>query len=182
MTKYEWTKKHIKIATKDNPPENSKYIDAFLAAVKEAGEALTRTRFFELFKACGPPDDEDPDYFDYPVLDDHWVLIADFKEVWDMPSVAPLPLVTTQAKFGKVSLPDDFCVLGGTPDFIQNERYPICPGCDADMVLLLQLKSLPYEITSEVKALEAYTFGDAGNCHIFICPSCGILKASQESY
>ena len=182
MTKYEWTKKQIEIATADHPPENCKHIDAFLNAVKKAGQSLTRTKFFELYKTCGPGPDEDTDYFDYPVLDDHWALIADFSEAWEMPSTPSLPRITTQANAGNTNLPEDFCSLGGTPDWIQSEQFPICPECDCDMILFLQLKSLPYEVTEKDKALEAYTFGDAGNFHLFLCPKCGTHKTSMECY
>ena len=182
MTKYEWTKKQIEAATKDYPPDNRKYIDAFLEAVKKAGQSLTRTQFYELYKACGPGEEDDADYFDYPVLDDHWVLIANFSEAWDMPASPTLPRVTTKASVGKTSLPADFISLGGTPEWIQNERFPICPECDCDMVLFLQLKSLPYEITKKDEALRAYTFGDAGNFYLFHCPKCGTHKTSWECY
>jgi rubredoxin len=182
MTKYQWTKKQIEEATKDHPPDTPKYMDAFLAAVKEAGQSLTRTKFFELFEACSPSDDDDVDYFDYDILSDRWVLVADFSEAWAIPEAEPLPHITTTARCGAFSLPDDFCSLGGTPEWIQNEKYPICPECDADMVLFLQLKSLPYEITRQAEALCAYTFGDAGNFYLFHCPRCGTHKTSWECY
>lgn len=182
MSKYEWTKKEIDLAMNGDLPKNRKYIDAFLAAVKKAGPNLTRTKFFELYEACGPGDDQDVDYLDYPVFDDHWVLVADFSEAWDMPATPALPRITAKAAIRKIRLPDDFISLGGTPDWIQNERFPICPKCDCDMVLFLQLKSLPYEITKKDEALMAYTFGDAGNFYLFHCPKCGTHKTSWECY
>lgn len=182
MTKYEWTKKEVEIATTDYPPDNRRFIDAFLDAVKQAGQSLTRTKFFELYEACAPGEGEDADYFDYSVLDDHWVLGADFSEAWHMPPTPPLPEITTKATGGTIDLPDDFCRLGGTPDWIQNERFPICPECDCNMVLFLQLKSLPYEITKKVESLGAYTFGDAGNFYLFHCPKCDTHKTSWQCY
>ncbi|MBN8422810.1 MAG: hypothetical protein J0L73_28135 [Verrucomicrobia bacterium] len=182
MTKYEWTKKQVEMATLEHPPKNRAYIDSFLSAVEKAGQSLTRTQFFELYKASVPGEDEDVDYFDYPVLDDHWVLVADFKEAWDIPAPPALPRITTQAAAGETSLPADFCTLGGTPDWIQNECFPICHKCDGDMVLFLQLKSLPYEITEKEKALEACTFGDDGHFYLFLCPTCGTHKTSLECH
>jgi hypothetical protein len=182
MTKYEWTKKQIAEATKDYPPGNLKYIDAFLAEVMKAGQSLTRTKFFEIYEACGPSDEDDADYFDYAILSDHWVLVADFGEAWNLPEAEPLPHITTTAKFGTFSLPVDFCSLGGTPDWVQNENYPICPECDADMLLFLQLKSLPHSITSQKEELSVYTFGDAGNFYLFHCPKCDTHKTSWECY
>jgi hypothetical protein len=183
MTKYEWTKRHIDEAKKEYPPDNPKYMDDFLAAVKEAGQSLTRVKFFELFDSCAPPDDDDDiDYFDYDVLSDLWTLGANFGEAWTIPAPEPLPRITTTAKFHEQSLPDDFCSLGGTPEWIQEEKYPICPQCDNDMVLFLQLKSLPFELTRVTKALDAFTFGDAGNFYIFHCVKCATHKISCECY
>ena len=182
MTKYEWTKKQIYEATKDYPPENRRYLDAFLEEVKKAGESLTRTKYLELFEQGRPPLDADTDYFEYDVLDDRFALVANFSEAWQIPEVEPLPRITTTSKCGKVKLPDDFCTLGGTPDWIQNERFPICPQCDADMILFLQLKSLPYELTKKREDLAAFTFGDAGNFYLFQCPACDTYKTSSECY
>ena len=182
MTKYEWTKKQIEEVTKDYPPDNPKYMDAFLAEVKKAGQALTRTKFFELFEACAPSDDDTTDYFDYAILSDRWALVADFSEAWELQDSEPLPRITTSAQFGALPLPADFCSIGGTPDWIQNEKYPACPQCDADMVLFLQLKSLPHEITKQHETLRAYTFGDAGNFYLFHCPKCDTHRTSWECY
>jgi len=182
MTKYEWTKQQIEAATTDYPSDHPQYIDAFLEEVKHAGQSLTRTQFFELFEKCRPPEDADTDYFDYSVLDDHFSLAADFKEAWEIPDSEPLPIVTTKAHYSDVPLPDDFCRLGGEPEWIQNEKFPICGECDADMVLFLQLKSLPYEITKDRRELRAYTFGDAGNFYLFHCPKCRTHKTSWECY
>jgi hypothetical protein len=182
MTKYEWTRRQIEIATAGNPPENRKYIDAFLAAVKEAGQKLTMIQFFELYEACGPGDGGHADYFDYPVLDDHWVFNANFAEAWDISTTPTLPRVTTEAAVGNTTLPPDFISLGGTPEWIQEVRFPICAQCDCDMVLFIQLKSLPYEITKKDKSLQAYTFGDAGNLYLFHCPKCGTHKTSWECH
>jgi hypothetical protein len=181
MNKYEWTKRQIEEVTKDYPPTNRKYMDAFLAKVKKAGQSLTRVKFFEIYEACCPPDDVEFDYFDYTVLEDHWPA-ADFSEAWDLPEVVPLPRITTTAKFGKQTLPQDFCSLGGTPDWIQNERYPICSECDSDMVLFLQLKSLPHEMIEKNQGLGAFMFGDAGNFYLFQCPKCGTHKTSWECH
>jgi len=182
MTKYEWTMKQVAEATKEYPPSNRQYIDAFLAEVERAGESLTRVRFFELFKACAPPLDADVGYFDYEVINDRWTFTADFSEAWKIPAIEPLPRITMTAKFGKRSLPGDFCCLGGTPDWIQNEKYPICPKCDANMVLFLQLKSLPYSLTEHHEELDAYTFGDAGNFYLFQCPNCGAYQNSEQCH
>ena len=182
MTKYEWTRKQIEIAAEEHPPENRKYLDAFLAAVKQAGQGLTRTGFFELYEACAPKEDEDADYFDYPILGDHWALIADFSEAWDMPATPPLPRITTQAVTSETPLPEDFCSIGGTPDWIQGDQFPICPACDCDMILFIQLKSLPYAITRNDETLRAYTFGDAGNFYLFHCPKCETYKTSGDCY
>lgn len=182
MKKYEWTKRQVEVATKEYPPDSRKYIDAFLTAVKEAGEGLTRTKFFELFEACGPGEGESVDYFDYPILADHWVLSADFSEAWDIETARPLARIATKAFAGKTELPADFCSLGGVPDWIQNQKFPICPTCDCDMVLFLQLKSLPYEITKKRKTLSPYQFGDAGNFYLFQCQTCGSFRTSEECH
>jgi hypothetical protein len=182
MTKYEWTKAQVETATAEFQPEDRTYIDAFLAEIAKAGEELTRTQFEEIFEAGSPPDEVDAGYFDYNILSDHFVLVADFSEAWDISESTPLPRVSTKANFGDVALPDDFCSLGGTPEWIQNEKYPICPKCDGDMVLFLQLKSIPYEITKNHEELEAYPFGDAGNFYLFHCTNCGTHQTSWECY
>jgi hypothetical protein len=181
MTKYEWTKKEIESVTSEYPPDDPQYIEAFLAEVKKAGEKLTRTKFFKIYEACAPPKKVEADYFDYAVLDDHWNA-ADFREAWGSFEADPLPRIATKATFGRLPLPDDFCVLGGTPDWIQEEKFPICPKCDRDMALFLQLKSLPYEITKNNEPLSTYTFGDAGNFYLFRCATCDTYKNSWECY
>ena len=182
MSVYEWTKRQIEEAKDGFPPYESRYMDAFLAAIGEAGESITRSRFFEILDACRPGEDEDVDYPDYEVLEDHLLLGADFGEAWTIAEPEPLPVVTTSAKSDGVPLPDEFCRLGGTPDWIQDGRPPICKQCDADMVLLVQLKSLPYELTREHPELQAFTFGDAGNFYVFICPACGTHGTSWDCY
>ena len=99
-----------------------------------------------------------------------------------MPEPEPFPRITTTAKFGKQSLPKDFCTLGGTPEWIQNEMYPICLECDADMVLFIQLKSLPYAITKKKEELGVYSFGDAGNFYLFCCPKCDTYNTSWQCH
>lgn len=181
MTKYEWTKKQIAEATEGHPPENMQYFDAFLAEVQKAGESLTRTRFFELFEQCRPA--RDADYFDYAFLDDHFAYgVANFAEAWNMVEHSQLPTVTARAMYGDLALPQEFCRFGGEPDWIQSVDFPICKECDANMVLFLQVKSLPYELTKDREELRAFTFGDAGNFYVFHCPKCGTYNTSAEGY
>lgn len=182
MTKYEWTYQQIEMATKDYPPANRQFMDSFLDSVKKAGQSLTRTEFFKLYEACGPGENEDVDYFDYATLDDYWVYTADFSEAWDMPLTPPLPHIITTATAGETALPSDFCSLGGTPEWLQYEDFPICAECDCDMVLFLQLKSLPRSITKTQESLEVYAFGDAGNFYLFHCPKCRTHKTSWECH
>ncbi len=182
MTKYEWAAQEIKAATKKYPPTDCKYIDALLARLKEAGESLTRSKFFELLETCGPALGDSVDYMDYDVLHDHFSLCANFREAWEIPDVTPHPRIVTKAKYGQIKLPDDFCTLGGSPDWIQSEKFPICGECDADMILFLQLKSIPYRLTKENEELNAFTFGDAGNFYVFQCPKCWEYKTSSECH
>lgn len=59
-----------------------------------------------------------------------------------------------------ISAPGD--KLGGWPYWVQSVEYPLCPQCQAQMHLLLQIDSednLPY------------MFGDAGCAHLTYCPN-----------
>ena len=182
MTKFQWTKKQVDEATRDHPPANPVFIEAFLREVQAAGEGMTRVQFFEIYRRCAPTRDENADYFDYEILSDHFTHMAGFHEAWKLVKTKPLPKITTAANASDVGLPLDFISLGGKPEWIQGEEFPICPKCDKDMVLLLQLKSLPYEITKLHRNLRCYTFGDAGNFYVFTCPKCGTFKTSSECY
>lgn len=62
--------------------------------------------------------------------------------------------------------------IGGGPDFIQEENWPICPECKKKMSFYAQLDSLN----------DDYCIGDCGMIYVFICFDCLETKAIIQSY
>ena len=62
--------------------------------------------------------------------------------------------------------------LGGLPDFIQGDDWPICQECKQKMSFYGQLDSLNDE----------YCIGDCGMIYIFVCFDCLETKAIIQSY
>lgn len=62
--------------------------------------------------------------------------------------------------------------LGGVPDFIQSEDWPICPDCGAKMTFYAQLDSINDE----------FIIADCGMIYIFICFECNAVEARVHSY
>lgn len=179
MTKVEWVKKQIKEASEGFPDLNALFIPKLIAEVEAAGEEMTRSEFIELFESHAPTE-PGPAFCDYMMLDTQLGYGADYSEVWDIPSVEPLPEVKTRATLDGVELPEDFLKLGGEPEWVQNENTPICSGCDRDMVLFAQVKSVP-----DMKGcpdLSAYRFGDMGNLYIFTCQNCGMFCTEMQGH
>ena len=167
-------------AVSEFPPETTEHLDRFLDAVKAEGESLTRVRFFEILEENEPK--KTNDYFEYDVLGDTFSLAADFSQVWDIKSCPRVPEVQLQGEVEGKKLPSDFVQIGGVSEWIQSEDIPICPACDSDMALFMQLKSMPNEFTKENKALRALVFGDAGNFYLFACTDCHEYKVLSQCY
>jgi hypothetical protein len=62
--------------------------------------------------------------------------------------------------------------LGGTPDFMQREEYPICPNCKEQMTFYGQLDSINDE----------FNLADCGMIYVFVCFSCFETKSVLQSY
>ena len=179
MTKVEWLRNQIKAASEGFPDLDAHFIPKLVAAVEAAGEGITRSEFMRLFESFAPSD-AGPAHCDYMMLDTQLSYAADFSEAWDIPKIEALPEVSTRAQIQGVELPGDFLKLGGEPDWIQDEGFPICDGCDRDMVLFAQLKSLP-DLTG-TPDLSAYRFGDMGNLYVLSCRACGTFKVDMQSH
>lgn len=182
MTKLEWVEKQIQIAGEGHENFLGDLKEKFISLIQQAGENLTRTHFWKLFHELRPKDAGNL-YCDYMILDTQFCYSADFSEVWDVSKAPLLPEVKgSNFKWGAVDLPADFIKLGGEPDWIQDESFPICETCDCDMALMVQVKSLPYEITKKHEDLNIYTFGDAGTLYIFQCPNCQACHTDWQCY
>lgn len=186
MNRYEWVIEEVFWATiKTRPPEPPstwKYINRFLHEVWKEGDTLTRKRFWKILKECQPSREETDNYLDYNQLSNHFSLVSNFSKAWPESDSIPLQSLTASVNCGRMKLPKEFCKFGGEPDWIQDEKVPVCPSCDGDMAMLLQLKSLPRTVTEREPSLAAYTFGDSGNFYVFCCPSCGEYDTAWDCY
>ena len=62
--------------------------------------------------------------------------------------------------------------LGGSPTFIQEEEYPVCPDCGEIMSFYAQLDSLN----------DDFIIADCGMIYVFICFDCNEVKSLIQSY
>jgi hypothetical protein len=62
--------------------------------------------------------------------------------------------------------------LGGAPDFIQADDYPICPACSERMTFYGQLDSINDE----------FNLADCGMIYVFVCFGCFETKSVLQSY
>lgn len=165
MTKVDWVKQQIEASSEDRPALGASFIE-LIEQVSAAGDELTRFEFMRLVdRLC--PDEPGPEFYQYMLFTNDLEYSADFSEAWEIKKWPALPIVTTASSSGGISLPEDFVRLGGDPEWLQDDSVPICPECDRDMVLLIQIKSLP-RIASHPE-LEAYCFGDMGTFYVFNC-------------
>jgi uncharacterized protein YwqG len=62
--------------------------------------------------------------------------------------------------------------LGGNPNFIQEEVYPVCHECNNSMSFYGQLDSIDDE----------HCIADCGMVYVFICFHCNLAQAFIQSY
>lgn len=61
--------------------------------------------------------------------------------------------------------------LGGTPNFIQNEKWPECTACRKRMTFYAQLDSIG----------DKYNLADCGMIYVFVCFGCFEIKSILQS-
>lgn len=155
--------------------------EQFLNLVANEGESLTRSRFDEILDELTPSEDH-PNYYEFDFVQAHFRHEANLSELWEGARAPILPEILGKMSYGDVPMPEGFVKLGGAPDWIQEGTNPFCEQCDVAMSLLLQISSLPYELTKHDKSLRAYCFGDAGNFYLFRCPRCEAVKTDVDCY
>ena len=178
MKKLAWVRKQLEIASEGRSDFLGNLREPFLRKIEAAGEDLTRFQLWRLFQDLRP--EADALYDDWKALDIQLCYEADLSEIWDTTNAPLLPEIETAAKFDATELPHEFVKIGGQPDWIQDEDYPICEECDCNMALLMQLRSLPYELTNEHKQLRAFIFPGGGNIYLFKCPKCSSLRGTLQ--
>lgn len=62
--------------------------------------------------------------------------------------------------------------IGGDPEFIQNDEWPVCSECGEKMSFFAQLDSLNDE----------FCLADCGMVYIFVCFECNEAKAIMQSH
>lgn len=184
MTKVEWLKKQIKEAGQGLKRElSAPFISKFEEAVAASGDDLTRSEFDRLLEKFKP---EDPNELtDYMILNTQLYYCADYSQAWHIPKLATLPTLVAKLEYQGQSLGNDRVQLGGEPDWIQGSNFPPCSGCNANMILLVQIKSLPYEKDLpelDLPDLAGFRFGDGGHVYVFTCPDCGTFEHQMECY
>jgi hypothetical protein len=61
--------------------------------------------------------------------------------------------------------------IGGEPDFIQNQDWPICPDCKKRMTFYAQLDSIN----------DDFCIADCGMIYVFVCLECNTVETRVQS-
>ena len=88
------------------------------------------------------------------------------------------PEISAQVTYKGIPLPEDFIKLGGVPDFIQSDDYPV--HCNREMTLVVQIRSVPSGLLEKHRELSAYTFGDSGILWVFACSNSSEYQTSWQ--
>ena len=180
MSKLHWLNEQIEAAFKGAVPDPvPEFLTRLVAEVEGAGEGLSRSAFMKIFERVRP-EGSGADFCNYMILGTQLSYVADFSEAWATVGTDALPEIKMRAKYRGTSLPEDFVKIGGTPEWIQDEAFPICEECDRDMVLFAQFKSLP--TLKKFPELAALQFGDDGNLYFFTCPGCATFKTDWQCH
>ncbi len=65
--------------------------------------------------------------------------------------------------------------LGGGPDWVQNDRVPVCEGCKKKMTFVAQIDSVEHQWETNPHSVPAsskdqkWMFGDVGMIYVFFC-------------
>ena len=184
MKKIDWIKKGFEIASRGKPdfwPTGEKRM---LKLAEERGESLKRQMFWDVLLEqynseaggdCGGPPDEAHTVLEY------FLERADFSEAWETEPVIPFPEVPEDVLLNTLKK-NRFLKIGGKPEWIQYPNNPICPDCDRNMALLIQLKSLPDELRKQHPSLSEMSFADGGIVYLFHCKDCGQFDFRREYY
>ena len=172
-----WLKRQINEAAPASLSEG--FLDPLGGQLIEAaisrGE-MTRTEFWELMEEFGDKAETMNLQGEFALLSTHLSLCADFTEVWDVTESPPYPALRSAISLGAVDLPKDFIRIGGDTGECAMTA-PICPSCDRDMAIVVQLDSLPRSLVSDSPALQAFTFGDMWQLCVFGCQDCWEFEA-----
>jgi hypothetical protein len=147
-----------------------KFRKQLLDDLRKKAPAMTRERFKPWLETWMEKM-RDADVADLIYLDLHFQFTAKLDEVWPVRRCPAYAKIDAVASFQQQPLPASFLQLGGKPKWVQDEDIPICPGCDRDMQLVVQLTS-PYEHPLAAK-LQSFHFHDAGRLYLFGCQDCG---------
>ena len=112
---------------------------------------------------------------------EHFSKRADFSQVWDTAPFEPLPRVENSVLRAALS-ECDFIRVGGSPDWIQWADTPVCPGCERDMGLVAEIRSLSKDVSSKHPGLEKFMFADSGRFYVFHCKACGNCDVKLQYY
>ncbi|MDQ8192744.1 hypothetical protein, partial [Roseibacillus persicicus] len=177
MTQLSWVKRHLKGNTEfDSETLDSEAIGKFIEALAKSKNSMTRTEFWKLYEELDP---EEGDY-SYDILGIRLEHSEAQLEVWDLEPSKPLSELKTVVSFRDTELPPDFLQLGGVAN--REGPPPICSECDADMVLLTQLSSVPWDLERKHEELGRFQFGDAGRVYLHFCPDCNTFDVDLFSH
>lgn len=89
-----------------------------------------------------------------------------------------LPELKLQASKGDIALETGLSHIGGKAEMQGEVPIPVCPECDLNMSLLLQLDSIGrFPQPSGTGPLREYAFDGVGMLYVFKCPECFEVKA-----
>lgn len=112
----------------------------------------------------------------------HFSLCAELTDVWPAKACPAYPKVEAALMQNGQAVTTEAVSLGGEPTWIQDPEVPICPGCDGDMALVMELKALPREVAERLETGGAYTFGDVGTVWLFGCQNCLKFETLWQCY
>ena len=138
------------------------------------GEELSRTEFWREFSSCF---EESIGAFGPSIhaltAMDYFSACADFSLAWDTAPTVTFPQLSAEMLLRTISVYENFIQVGGKPEWIQNADTPMCPCCERDMALLIQLDSLPREVRKKNPEMNEIHFADSGRIYVFCCKADG---------
>lgn len=112
---------------------------------------------------------------------DHFLGEADYSLVWEIAPHEPLPRVPNEVLRSALG-EDAFVRIGGQPEWIQLPQTPVCPGCQRDMGLIAEIRSLPRDVRHRYPELARFHFSDSGRFYLFHCSACGNWDSAFQFY
>jgi hypothetical protein len=175
----------VKELRADDPGYMKKAAKEFLAEFDRRPDTGTYHGFFELLEhfehrlEIERPDEPDTDDFPFLVS----VMREHFRESQLSRGIENFSEFKINVCKGDLTLEAGMSKLGGEPEMLKDLDIPVCPECDKNMSLFIQLDDIgrfPQPIgTGDVSD---YSIDGVGIFYVFKCPDCSSLKAFSSCH